>query len=481
MTPQPQTRGFSHSIGLLALVAAMTLMGCATASTSGGPPSEDPTITKATVAPTLPATTVASTTSTGATVPPDDEDTTCADAEMSQPDGTALTFYALCAGPSGVPYPIYRPGRTMPTLEQSIVALLEGTTPAERAIGLHTGFDGLADAGDVDVIASIDDDGVAHVEMTIDGEPWIADTAAWSSSQLLSLLDPLHATVFATPEVTGLNMATFCFDQIACDRIVTRTEWEGMLLANTGTLFHGGCTPETAWWHPDRCTVDGILGQQTAPATVTGVADDDVLVIRSGPGTEYFQHGELTPGATVAATAAADLATDSGTWILVDGGSQGVGWVNAAFLDIARTPEEELVDAFATFARNPGNDTFAELSLADEVALGLGPQIIAVVDAADLSRPDTWVLDMEAFRAYVGPFSALDLLAGWAVYEVTVGPHNHCASPPMPAPDGLEDLERVSVQPRLGLGDSCLAWGTVDFLVDPDGNVAAITLDMWEP
>ena len=140
-----------------------------------------------------------------------------------------------------------------------------------------------------------------------------------------------------------------------------------------------------------------------------------------------------------------------------------------------------LVGDFVEFAKSPGAETFSNLPLADSVALGLGPQIIRSVDGGQLRDPETWELDVAEFRAYTGPFSSLDLLDSLDQYTVQVGEHSHCAGPPQPPPDGLEDYRRVSVQPSDDSMDSCLEWTTVDFFVTPSGLVEAITMDVWEP
>jgi hypothetical protein len=49
----------------------------------------------------------------------------------------------------------------------------------------------------------------------------------------------------------------------------------------------------------------------------------------------------------------------------------------------------------------------------------------------------------------------------------------------VPPPIQVADLRRVSVQPRDT--ESCLQWWTVDLFLTPDGKVAAVTLDLWEP
>ena len=63
--------------------------------------------------------------------------------------------------------------------------------------------------------------------------------------------------------------------------------------------------------------------------------------------------------------------------------------------------------------------------------------------------------------------------------SVTVGPHPHCASPPVPAPAEVAELRRLSVQPVGEL--ACPVWWTVDRFVEPGGAIAAITLDRYEP
>lgn len=456
-------------------VGSLALLGCSdtgTVSTSSTVVASPPPTSSA---PQQTVTTATTATAPEATTP------SCYSTEISQPPDTVLTFYAQCGSGPQVPYPIYRPGRTTPTLEHSVAALLAGTTPAETALGLYAGFDAVEEADQVGVNASIDVDGTAHIQLLLEGTHWVPETGEWTSDQLNSLLDPLLATVFASGGVTGLDMTTLCFEQIACDGIVTRAEWAGILFTNTGALLHRGCTPELAWRYPDLCTLDGVLSQPIAAGTVANVADDDTLNVRAGPGIEFFIHGELAPGATLSVTKEAAIATDGGIWRLIDSPQSGAGWVNQAFLDITRSPAETLVDAFVNFAHDPTDGSFAELPLAENVDLGLGPTIIKTVTADELRQPETWRLDVKDFRASTGPFSAFNALGRSDIYDITIGEHAHCASPPVPPPDGYEDLDRVSVQPRQGLRSGCLEWTTVDFFLGPNGDVAAITLDIWEP
>jgi hypothetical protein len=116
------------------------------------------------------------------------------------------------------------------------------------------------------------------------------------------------------------------------------------------------------------------------------------------------------------------------------------------------------------------------------VALGLGEAIIHTVDPSELVDPDTWTLGIDTYNGAVGPFSVLDAINRLAAIDdmqINEGPHDHCASPPKPAPPGYEGLRRVSVQPWDF--DGCLQWWTIDLFLTDDGLIQAITYDFWEP
>jgi hypothetical protein len=137
------------------------------------------------------------------------------------------------------------------------------------------------------------------------------------------------------------------------------------------------------------------------------------------------------------------------------------------------------VRALVEFARNPGAGTHGAVPFADNVRLGLSDRIMTEQASRDLVRPDAWVLSADAFRGRVGPVSALELLARNTPTTISVGPHQHCASAPVPPPAYLTRSRRVSVQPT-GI-DTCLLWWTVDLFVSPAGRIEAITLDLWDP
>ena len=145
----------------------------------------------------------------------------------------------------------------------------------------------------------------------------------------------------------------------------------------------------------------------------------------------------------------------------------------------ATDQDRALTSAIVELARDPSPSTVDAAPFAPTVQLGLADELLRTVARDDLDDPGSWVLDPEVFRAFTGPFSALELLSQDRPTQTLVGPHPHCASPPVPAPPGFEDHRRVSVQPIDGT--SCLEWWTVDLFVGADGIVEAVTMDLYEP
>lgn len=155
-----------------------------------------------------------------------------------------------------------------------------------------------------------------------------------------------------------------------------------------------------------------------------------------------------------------------------------------------------LIQDLVAFAVAPGPVTLRGVPLAPtDVRLGLGPTLIASLDLAGAADPTAWQLTMDPYsRAYTGTFSALETIRRHVegtvadtgpvrrpgALRVSVGEHPHCAAPPMPAPEGLAGMRRVSVQPDNRSITSCLDWFTVDLFLD-GALIVAVTLDLWEP
>ena len=145
--------------------------------------------------------------------------------------------------------------------------------------------------------------------------------------------------------------------------------------------------------------------------------------------------------------------------------------------------DRALVAAFLRFAADPRPGTASAVGFADRVRLGLTDDVRRVVDRAQAADRRVWRFRIEPSRGWRGRDGTVDVLALVAApaagHEVRVGPHPHCASPPVPAPRRAAGLRRVSVQPR-GIPD-CNDWWTVDLFVDGDGRVRVVTADVWEP
>ena len=144
--------------------------------------------------------------------------------------------------------------------------------------------------------------------------------------------------------------------------------------------------------------------------------------------------------------------------------------------------DRALVAAFFDHAADPDGATAAALPFAEELALGLGSEIVETVPRALLDDPANWQLDVEEHTGFAGPFSALEVARPGGLdvaTEITIGPHPNCAGPPVPPPAGYETHRRVSIQPTHAT--SCIEWWTADFFVGDDGFVEAVTLDLFGP
>jgi inhibitor of cysteine peptidase len=144
--------------------------------------------------------------------------------------------------------------------------------------------------------------------------------------------------------------------------------------------------------------------------------------------------------------------------------------------------DRALIDDFLAFVVSNDADTLAPIPFAPEVVLGLGPDPVATVPSTDLVDPSRWRLDVAEFDGYAGPFSALDIgqfPGSLDDVTLTIGAHRRCVAPPTPAPTGITETRRVSVQPADAT--SCLEWWSVDFFLGPEGDVQAITLDLYGP
>jgi heat shock protein HslJ len=234
---------------------------------------------------------------------------------------------------------------------------------------------------------------------------------------------------------------------------------EGVVNVSGHLVDNGG-----GWFICESMRFDGLPLCSSRWVVVTNIGND--ILDPLGPTTESDEFRSITYTEDPV-TLTGELAKD-GRFTLT-GSPSGVDMTDD---DLA------LLEAFADLG--PTNLDTDTLRVAEGgTQLGLGANVLATRSADELTDPNTWQLDLEAFRGYVGPFSALELLGNADQITTLVGPHDHCASPPAPIADELQGLRHLSIQPT-GI-DSCLQWWTVDIFVDDAGVVAGITLDLWEP
>ncbi len=148
-------------------------------------------------------------------------------------------------------------------------------------------------------------------------------------------------------------------------------------------------------------------------------------------------------------------------------------------------PEQVLfiVEALQARALNPEElgDVSDLMLSSDGVDLLLGDTVVhAGRTPGELGSEAAWLLSVEEFEGFAGPFSVLDTLDNDdRALTVSLGAQPHCAGPPKDAPAGLEAYTRVAIEPVEI--DSCIAWFVVNLYLDDVGQVRAIQLDLFGP
>jgi hypothetical protein len=126
--------------------------------------------------------------------------------------------------------------------------------------------------------------------------------------------------------------------------------------------------------------------------------------------------------------------------------------------------------------------------LAPQVDLLLGREVIATRPAMELGSPAGWVLDVESWGAFTGPFSALRLLATSDGIIATTDPpggttttttaRRGCRDLAQSSPDGIEYDEHVVYEPAGSV--SCLDSFAVE-VFSRRGEIVAVSLVLYEP
>ncbi len=119
--------------------------------------------------------------------------------------------------------------------------------------------------------------------------------------------------------------------------------------------------------------------------------------------------------------------------------------------------------------------------MADEVTLRLADQVSISRPATAMTDPSNWVVDDALFAGRVGPFDLLDGLRRWpniTVSERRTSPR--CGGRPADWWPTETLLQLPVVIEPVGV-ESCLEWYSLSVLVDGNGAVAELVLDLYEP
>lgn len=142
-------------------------------------------------------------------------------------------------------------------------------------------------------------------------------------------------------------------------------------------------------------------------------------------------------------------------------------------------PDAPLARKLHAFAAAPGAETLGAIPFSDQVAIGLGGEVVRTLTPSQLLEPSSWIIRRPLFAGRTGPFNALDQLRRdpelWSITEVKhPGEWPHSASL-----RGYQQNRRLTIEPTDIT--SIVEWWAVDVYLDDSGSIAAISLDLVEP
>jgi hypothetical protein len=143
-------------------------------------------------------------------------------------------------------------------------------------------------------------------------------------------------------------------------------------------------------------------------------------------------------------------------------------------------PDAPLARKLHAFAADPGAETLGAIPLSDQVAIGLGGDVVKTPTAEQLEDPSAWVIHRPYFAGQSGPFTALDQLRrNPDLWSITEEKQQGCPWARTAALPGYEQDRRLTIEPSNIT--SCLEWFAVDVYVDESGRIVAISLNFDEP
>ncbi len=144
-----------------------------------------------------------------------------------------------------------------------------------------------------------------------------------------------------------------------------------------------------------------------------------------------------------------------------------------------RGADAELARAFYRFAADPSlGAPFADGDVWAGVEAGPASVTVSAAQRADLAA---WRIDT-SYAERVGPFSALDLLAGsggW--YELRRGVAETCGSTPPAAPRTLAGLRALTLTAPADTVSMCSQVWAVTLFLDEDDRIAGVALRIGSP
>ncbi len=139
-------------------------------------------------------------------------------------------------------------------------------------------------------------------------------------------------------------------------------------------------------------------------------------------------------------------------------------------------PEAPLARKLHAFADAPNAETLGAVPFGDQVAIGLGGDVVKTLTASQLVDPSAWIIHRKSYGVYSGPFNALDQLRrDPELWSITEGRQQSCPWAAAALP-GYEHDRRLTIKPSDIT--SCIEWWAVDVYIGQDGMIDAINLNL---